>query len=282
MLSETYTRVRVRKVILVPILSLGIAVLVGVLVWREPYASTGLGLVELTFFASLGLLMWLFWGRNCGITEIVGLWPNQREAWIYLTLGIPTIGISLLGLCILFLSLSYVVPTLVSELLLDTSDPTFIGSYTLEAILMNSLTVLNVALLVPIVEEIFFRGFILHRWCDKYGEKKAIVLSSILFGVLHVEILGSVVFAVIVSVVCLRTKSLVGPILIHMGNNFMFAVIGLLFWYMGGSVEGTSAPVTIEDFRLVLAAFGIIGAVIGVPWLYWFVKTRLLGTATSA
>ena len=85
---------------------------------------------------------------------------------------------SLLGQYLLFGPLSYVAPRFVSWWLLESPAPIFIGTYSLEAMRVNGLTVLNIALLVPIVEEIIFRGFILHRWCDKYGEKKAIVLSS--------------------------------------------------------------------------------------------------------
>ena len=84
----------------------------------------------------------------------------------------------------------------------------------------------------------------------------------------------------IVSVLCLRTNSLVGPILIHIGNNFVIALVVLLFWLMGGDVEAFLAASTIETFQSTwwLAP---IGAVIGVPWLYWFVKTRLLDSDTS-
>ena len=278
MLSEIYTRVRVRKVALVAILGFIATVLIGLILYASGFEDTRFDLLGLTLFGSIGLLLWLFWGRNCGLKEIFGPWPNQREAWIYLTLGIPIIGVRFLGVSMFFLSLSYVAPRFVAELLQAESSDTFGGSYSLEAILVNGSRVLIAALLVPIVEEIVFRGFILHRWCERYSKKTAVVLSSILFGILHVEILGSVMFAVIVSVVCLRTKSLVGPILIHSGNNFLMVV--LLVWLTGGDVETTSEPLTIEGLRSIWWVALVCGG-ISIPWLYWFVKTRLLGTDTS-
>ena len=194
MLSETYAHVHVRRVILVVILGLIATLLLGWLLWPELYTSDlkeqsfELAVLDLTLYGSIGLLILHFWGRNCGMEEILGPWPNQRDVWTYLTLGIPMIGISLLGQYLLFWPLSYVAPTFVSWWLLEASPPAFIGAYSLEAMLVNGLAVLTLALLAPIVEEIVFRGFILHRWCEKYGEKRGIVLSSILFSILHSEV----------------------------------------------------------------------------------------------
>ena len=216
MLSEIYAHVRVRRVVLVAILGLIATLLFGLMLWPDLYLSEfeepglALALFELILYGFTGLLIWHFCGRKCAIKEMFGPWPNQREAWIYLTLGIPMISIGLLGQYLLFGPLSYVAPAFVSEWFLDTSPAPFMGAYSLEAILVNGLVVLNTALVVPIVEEIVFRGFILHRWCEKYGKKKGIVLSSMVFSVLHSEILGNFTGAVIVSVLCLRTHSLGG------------------------------------------------------------------------
>ena len=187
MLSEIYAHVRVRRVVLVAILGLIAILLFGLIFWPDLYLSEfkelgiELALFELILYGFTGLLIWHFCGRKCGIKEMFGPWPNRREAWIYLTLGIPMISIGLLGQYLLFGPLSYVAPTFVSEWFLDTPPTLFMGAYSLEAILVNGLAVLNIALVVPIVEEIVFRGFILHRWREKYGETKGIVLSSIAF-----------------------------------------------------------------------------------------------------
>ena len=286
MLSEIYAHVRVRRVVLVGILGLIATLLFGWMLWPDLYLSEfrepgiELALLELTLYGFTGLLIWHFCGQNCEIRKMFGPWPNRREVWIYLTLGIPMIGIGVLGRYLLFGPLSYVAPTFVSEWYLDTPPAIFMGTYSLEAILVNGLAVLHTALLVPIVEEIVVRGFILHRWCDKYSETKGIVLSSILFSVLHSEILGNFVGAVIVSVLCLCTKSLVGPILIHIGNNSAIMLVVVVFWLMGGDMAELLASSTLEEFRSTwwLAP---IGAAVGIPWLYWFVKTRLLESNSS-
>ena len=145
---------------------------------------------------------------------------------------------------------------------------------------MNGLMAFNLVILVPIVEEIVFRGFILHRWCDKFGAKRGVVLSSILFSIIHRDILGNLVVSVIVSVFCLQGKSLVGSILIHASNNLMVVIVVLFVWVVGGEVVGPLAASTVEEFRSGWW-FGAFTAVISVPWFYWFVKTRLLTTNAS-
>ena len=286
MLSKTYAHTRARSVIAVVILG-QVAPLLLWLLWPGTHISDlderSLGLTVLELISSCVLpclLIWCFWGQTRGIKEIFGQWPNRREMWIYLTLGIPMIGISALGTYLLFWPLSYGAPRFVSWWLLDKSTPDLIWVPSLEAICVNSLVILQITLLVPIVEEIVFRGFILHRWCGLYGEKGGIVMSSVLFGILHPEILGTIVLAMIVSVLCLRTKSLVGPILVHIGNNFGIMLYILVYGFMGGDVERIWEASTIEEFRSEwwLAP---IGAVIGIPWLFWFVKTRLSNSNVS-
>ena len=286
MLSKTYGHVRARSVIFVVILGQVLPLVLWLLLPGTHISDLGgrsFGLALLELISSCGLpclLIWYFWGRDHRAKEIFGQWPSRREMWIYLTLGIPMIGMSAVGTYLLFWPLSYGAPKFVSWRLLDKSTPDLIWVPSLEAICVNSLVVLRIALVVPIVEEIVFRGFILHRWCDLYGEKGGIVMSSVLFGILHPEILGTIVLAMIISVLCLRTKSLVGPILVHIGNNLGIMLYILVYGFMGGDVERMGDASTIEEFRSEwwLAP---IGAVIGIPWLFWFAKTRLSSSNVS-
>lgn len=275
MLNDTYAYVRARWVILVSII--GFVAPAFVFDLDQPLESAVFDVVS---NGLIGFLIWLIWGQNLGRNEIFGSPPSKREAWVYLSLGIPWAGASLVGMYLLFLPLSYVAPGSVSSWLLEAETPDVIEGFSLVAILTNGIQVFVMVLLVPIVEEIVFRGFILHRWCDKYGEKRGIVQASILFGILHTEILGGIVGSVIMSILCLRTNSLVGPILIHIGNNFVIVLMILFVWFLEGDVEGFWDATPVEEFQFGWW-YGAIGAVISVPWFYWFVKTRLLRSNTS-
>ncbi|KYZ67881.1 CPBP family intramembrane glutamic endopeptidase [Bacillus sp. GZT] len=87
--------------------------------------------------------------------------------------------------------------------------------------------VIMVVFIAPIIGEFVFRGFLLQRFAAKWGTSIAIIVVAILFALLHVDFLGAVVFSVVLSIVYIRTNSLLMPIAIHMLNNAF--VIGLSF-----------------------------------------------------
>ncbi|KYK37612.1 MAG: CPBP family intramembrane metalloprotease [Theionarchaea archaeon] len=86
-----------------------------------------------------------------------------------------------------------------------------------------------VAVLGPIGEEFFFRGFAYAALKRKYGVKKGILFSSLFFGVYHVlpwQIPYAFVAGCILAFVYEKTESIYPPILFHVLNNFL-AVIGI-------------------------------------------------------
>jgi hypothetical protein len=88
--------------------------------------------------------------------------------------------------------------------------------------------------------------------------------------VLHAEILGAVVFSVVLSLVYLRTKSLAGPILVHMSNNALTTVAGLA----GGLAFGGEPTMTLKEFQEGWW-LGVAGGVVGFPWLLWYSRKYL-------
>ncbi len=109
MLNYTYGYVRARWVILVSIVGLVAPIFVFDL--NQPLENAVCGVVS---YGLIGFLIWLIWGQNLGRKGILGSSPNRQEAWIYLSLGIPNVGLHFVGVCLLFLPLSYVAPGVVS------------------------------------------------------------------------------------------------------------------------------------------------------------------------
>ncbi|MGG0729457.1 CPBP family intramembrane glutamic endopeptidase [Bacillus paramycoides] len=79
--------------------------------------------------------------------------------------------------------------------------------------------VIMVVFIAPIIGEFVFRGFLLQRFAAKWGTGIAMVVVALLFACLHIDFLGAVVFSIVLSIVYIRTKSLLMPIAIHMLNN---------------------------------------------------------------
>jgi membrane protease YdiL (CAAX protease family) len=79
-----------------------------------------------------------------------------------------------------------------------------------------------VALLPPVCEELLSRGFLFSSFRARFGDAKAILLSALLFGLLHLDvhrIPATALAGVALGYVRLRTGSIVAPILFHVTYN---------------------------------------------------------------
>jgi membrane protease YdiL (CAAX protease family) len=94
-------------------------------------------------------------------------------------------------------------------------------------------------LFVPITEEILFRGIILGALEIAYGPLRAIVLSSLFFGLWHLKntfwmtdyrlihqmLYTTLIFGPVTAVLALRTRTIWLGVILHYLNNFPIAVI---------------------------------------------------------
>jgi membrane protease YdiL (CAAX protease family) len=101
--------------------------------------------------------------------------------------------------------------------------------------------VLAIVLVAPVAEELFFRGVVLNAWLREYGERRAVLGSAALFAAIHADIrsvdalIGSVVqvvpifgLGIALALICLRTRSLVGPMAMHATFNAISLTLALL------------------------------------------------------
>jgi uncharacterized protein len=260
--------VRARTLLAVTVLTLLLPLVILALLSPDLFAAEDTPLVDalmgLAWYLLLAAFLWASWVR-AGNHPLAGLSkiPPLRELWSYVLLGLPLVLVAAAGTYLLYLPLSYVVPGFVTAWLLDAPPPARLDS-PLSVLILNTATIIAAA---PVLEEILFRGFLLNRLWFKYGLLKGIIFSSVLFGLLHVEVIGGIVFAIVVSLIFVKTGSLVGPIVAHISNNTI-ALITLFF------EELLLDDVSLEEFRS-LWWIGALGFVTGVPWLLWFCKSRL-------
>jgi hypothetical protein len=86
---------------------------------------------------------------------------------------------------------------------------------------------LLVVVIAPVLEEILFRGFLLNRWAFKWGTTRAILATSLAFGILHADVLGHTVFGLVMCLLYVRSGTLRLPIMAHMLNNGLATVVAL-------------------------------------------------------
>jgi hypothetical protein len=165
-----------------------------------------------------------------------------------------------------FIPFSYLSPEFVQWWYIDTLSVIYTDGSTYP-FLPNLLGFVSLVIIAPVVEEVAFRGILLHRWSYKWGMKKAIIISSFIFAVLHIDPIGAFVFGVGMCILYLRFQSLWVPIFCHAANNL---VVWILEAYYRASA-GPDAVYTLDDFRSEWF-LGIIYAAIIVLWVYFYLQ----------
>ncbi len=197
--------------------------------------------------------------------------PPRQDVIRYVLLAIPLIGIAILSIYVVYFPLSFIWPELVVFWILESS-PILWWRADLEAIIGSVINTLILTLIAPCLEEIFFRGFLLNRLMKKISKVGAVACSSLLFGLLHMDTLGAVIFGVILSMVYLHTRSLIGPIIIHIANNMIVFLVVLAEFIIYGEQQNW----TLAQFHSYWWV-AVVSALIGIPWLVWFWRKHLSG-----
>ena len=137
---------------------------------------------------------------------------------------------------ILFTATIFFILTYLSNLGFFTFNSSLFGVLSLDNTVYVAIYFFVLVILSPIVEEILFRGIILRRLIFEYtfDFKWAILVSSILFGLCHSfgGILSAFVFGICMSILYIKSKNILVPILGHFINNlisFIFACLSIEF-----------------------------------------------------
>jgi membrane protease YdiL (CAAX protease family) len=161
-----------------------------------------------------------------------------------------------------YVPLSYVAPGFIEGLLRSASS-----MFDAQTLTEWWVLVLSAVVTAPIVEELFFRGFLLHRWARRWGTLTGVVASSALFAVLHGEWVGHFVFGVAMAALYLRTRRLWVPIAAHALNNAVVALFSLADVLRHAPPDTTS----LADLRGELP-MGLAALAAGVALMWWYLR----------
>lgn len=133
-----------------------------------------------------------------------------------------------IGICSQYLSIASNLPVnyLISFLGKDISSN--VPHITNFGVYLISLVV--VCLMPAIFEEVLFRGIIFNKGRE-YGKKAAIILSAVLFAIMHFDIsnfFGTLVLGIISGVMVKYTNRLIYPMITHFGMNFTSATLSFV------------------------------------------------------
>lgn len=208
----------------------------------------------------------LSYNRLCGAS------PAWQILGRYSLWAVPLVIVSITSVYLLFFPLSFLFPGFVKSWLFGFS-PTAIWTSGSSYMLANVLNFLYLVLIAPILEEFFFRGILLTRWTVKWSVVKAVIASSVVFAVLHTDLIGSFCFGCVMAVLYIRTKSLFIPAVIHIANNG----IAWILEFLTIPFDSLSGPQTIIEFQDSWWV-GLIGLVVGIPFVIYFWKHYIRDT----
>ena len=259
-----FDRLRARSLLLGPALAVALVIgLIGVTAptWLEK-REWDVALFYLLYTAlAVGILVAT---RRAGLSlsDLIGPLPRSRAEWILVGVAVPLIALSAAGLWLTYVPLSHLAPSFVTEVVLADEPPLFVAGVPVRNVAMA----VCVVLIAPVVEELLFRGLLLHRWARKWGRWGGILASSAVFAVVHVEILGGFLFGLVMVMVYVRTQTLWVPIACHVANNALALAGGGISFLLQGEHD-----YTLEQFRSDWW-IGLLGLVIGAPLLWLYVR----------
>ncbi|AJH72742.1 CPBP family intramembrane metalloprotease [Bacillus tropicus] len=132
-------------------------------------------------------------------------------------------------------------------------------------IYMTIFTFVSACVLAPIMEEVIFRGFFLQRMAYKWGIKKAVIISSIIFGLGHFDVIGAFMFGVVMCLLYIKTQNIWTNIAVHALNN----LIATSMQFVGGE---ESSAISIPELQAQSNLWIGIGlTVVGLLWLIPYV-----------
>ncbi|MDK2584463.1 CPBP family intramembrane metalloprotease [Romboutsia sedimentorum] len=205
--------------------------------------------------------IWIFKVKKDDYMDNFNSFKSKVKYKEVLTLSILDL-VMVFSICAIAVSIIYKInPKMLDSILSEpVTNPSIISS-----IFLCTFTVI----LAPIIEEIVFRGILLRRISFKFGVRKGVILSSIVFAVLHPGLghIFSFISGVVFSLIYLKYKNILINIITHMCHNFVYLLITVF------SAPFTNKNVDISNIESNIYIFiGVLGLVFSFRYLFKYIK----------
>ena len=134
---------------------------------------------------------------------------------------------------------------------------------------------ISAIIFAPILEEFICRGLMLHKWSIKWSVRRAILVSSLLFALVHFrhDFISLWIAGVLLSVLYLKTKNLAIPILLHFFHNLLVVIFNGIHYFGTPLAERNSFIKLIEIQESLQSSLGqsILFLSISTPFLIYFI-----------
>jgi membrane protease YdiL (CAAX protease family) len=136
-------------------------------------------------------------------------------------------------------------------------------------------SIISVAVIPAFTEELLFRGLILDGLTRNYSKRKAIVISALLFGLIHLnpwQFVTAFLIGLVSAWICIETNSILLSIFIHLFNNALYTIAMNYRDKISISGFSNNSPAKIEFQPLWLNMAGLVLLIIGTIMLIKGIK----------
>lgn len=197
------------------------------------------------------LFTYLFYNKCGGVRPAIGEPVSGRVVLFSILLGVVVLCSALVGYEAIYLPAKDIMPDWLANYIFFEFERITLD-YPLWIVAVN---LLNVALIAPIWEEMIFRGVLLFVLMKKLRFWPAAIISSVLFGVMHTDIIGATIFGIALCYLTWKTQSLWPAIIIHIINNFLATV---LFYTVPSLFDSEPLLPMLVTMLLLIGSFKLI------------------------
>ncbi|MCT4509365.1 MAG: CPBP family intramembrane metalloprotease [Tepidibacter sp.] len=128
----------------------------------------------------------------------------------------------------------------------------------------------SICIVAPIYEEIIYRGIILKGLSIKYNDKLAVIVSSLLFAIMHMNLhqaINAFFLGVVFGYLYIKTKSLYITMFAHFINNGIGIIVsGIL----------TESIKLSNNVAVLQSIITIVGSILMYKIIVWFKKNEII------
>lgn len=143
-------------------------------------------------------------------------------------------------------------------------------------ILINPIVAfISLCIIAPVFEEIIYRGIILEQLSKRYSSFLGIIVSGLIFGLIHANIhqgVNAFFIGLIIGFIYIKTDSLILCMFWHFANNFLV--------FIASMNTAEAAGNTVPGFSVLQLIFGIIIFIISYKFFNRRDDERELGECT--
>jgi len=193
------------------------------------------------------------------------LWINKKHRITFKSLfSLEEVSIKyILPICITILGLSIILSE-ANNILIIFLPPTDFWKNVFDGFTNDFI---GTSIVAPIIEEVLVRGIILRGFLMKYSVKKSIIISALLFAIMHMnpwQSIGAFFIGIILGWLYVKTRSIVPCILAHAFNNSLDFILK----FIGLSIPGFSNSANVIEHQPIwFDLLGVILLIAGVKWL---------------